>query len=152
MTPRVTVVPAERFGEASAAAFLDVLQAADVPVVALPTGHTPISLYGNVRTAVADGTVNLSRIRPFALDEYVGDPAHPCSNRSYFARYWDVIPGTLPVRQFDPTAANLQADVDRLVAELQRGGWARSRCGRDRIERPPWLQRTRFWQATRPRA
>ena len=50
-------------------------------VLGLATGSTPLPVYEALRTRVAE--VDLSRVRGFALDEYVGiDPAHPQSYRS----------------------------------------------------------------------
>ncbi|MDQ1131289.1 glucosamine-6-phosphate deaminase [Microbacterium sp. SORGH_AS_0888] len=54
-------------------------------VLGLATGSTPLSVYEALRSRLAD--VDVSRVRGFALDEYVGlDPAHPESYRSVIAR------------------------------------------------------------------
>jgi glucosamine-6-phosphate deaminase len=54
-------------------------------VLGLATGSTPLPVYEALRSRL-DG-VDLSRVRGFALDEYVGiDPAHPESYRSVIAR------------------------------------------------------------------
>jgi glucosamine-6-phosphate deaminase len=54
-------------------------------VLGLATGSTPLPVYEALRPRVAG--VDLSRVRGFALDEYVGlDPAHPESYRSVIAR------------------------------------------------------------------
>jgi glucosamine-6-phosphate deaminase len=50
-------------------------------VLGLATGSTPLPVYDALRTRLAG--VDVSRVRGFALDEYVGiDPAHPESYRS----------------------------------------------------------------------
>lgn len=50
-------------------------------VLGLATGSTPLPVYDALRARI-DG-VDVSRVRGFALDEYVGiDPAHPQSYRS----------------------------------------------------------------------
>lgn len=54
-------------------------------VLGLATGSTPLPVYEALRAAT-DG-VDLTRVRGFALDEYVGlDPAHPESYRSVIHR------------------------------------------------------------------
>jgi len=54
-------------------------------VLGLATGSTPLPVYEALRTRL-DG-VDVSRVRGFALDEYVGiDPAHPESYRSVITR------------------------------------------------------------------
>jgi glucosamine-6-phosphate deaminase len=54
-------------------------------VLGLATGSTPLPVYEALRSRVAD--VDVSQVRGFALDEYVGiDPAHPESYRSVITR------------------------------------------------------------------
>lgn len=54
-------------------------------VLGLATGSTPVPVYEALRSRL-DG-VDVSRVRGFALDEYVGiDPAHPESYRSVITR------------------------------------------------------------------
>ena len=54
-------------------------------VLGLATGSTPLPVYEALRSRVAD--VDMSQVRGFALDEYVGiDPAHPESYRSVITR------------------------------------------------------------------
>jgi glucosamine-6-phosphate deaminase len=54
-------------------------------VLGLATGSTPLPVYEALRTRIAG--VDVSRVRGFALDEYVGiDPAHPESYRSVITR------------------------------------------------------------------
>ncbi len=54
-------------------------------VLGLATGSTPLPVYEALRAKLAG--VDVSRVRGFALDEYVGlDPAHPESYRSVIAR------------------------------------------------------------------
>jgi len=54
-------------------------------VLGLATGSTPLPVYEALRTRLAG--VDVSRVRGFALDEYVGiDPAHPESYRSVITR------------------------------------------------------------------
>ncbi|WP_159502254.1 glucosamine-6-phosphate deaminase [Microbacterium sp. 18062] len=54
-------------------------------VLGLATGSTPLPVYDALRPGLRG--VDVSRVRGFALDEYVGlDPAHPESYRSVIAR------------------------------------------------------------------
>lgn len=54
-------------------------------VLGLATGSTPLPVYRALRPRLAG--VDVSRVRGFALDEYVGlDPEHPQSYRSVIAR------------------------------------------------------------------
>lgn len=54
-------------------------------VLGLATGSTPLPVYSALRTQLKG--VDLSRVRGFALDEYVGiDPSHPESYRSVITR------------------------------------------------------------------
>ncbi len=54
-------------------------------VLGLATGSTPLPVYEALRSRLDD--VDVSRVRGFALDEYVGiDPAHPESYRSVITR------------------------------------------------------------------
>lgn len=54
-------------------------------VLGLATGSTPLPVYEALRERVGD--LDVSRVRGFALDEYVGlDPSHPESYRSVIAR------------------------------------------------------------------
>ncbi|GAA2956146.1 glucosamine-6-phosphate deaminase [Microbacterium schleiferi] len=54
-------------------------------VLGLATGSTPLPVYEALRPALAG--VDLSAVRGFALDEYVGlDPAHPQSYRTVITR------------------------------------------------------------------
>jgi glucosamine-6-phosphate deaminase len=61
------------------------LRANPESVLGLATGSTPLPVYEALRSRL-DG-VDVSRVRGFALDEYVGiDPAHPESYRSVITR------------------------------------------------------------------
>ena len=51
--------------------------------VGFATGGTPLGLYAELAARVARGTLDLSRVRGFALDEYVG--VGPDDERSFAA-------------------------------------------------------------------
>ena len=56
-------------------------------VLGLATGSTPLSVYAALAASLAENPLDVSRVRGFALDEYVGLPAdHPESYRSVITR------------------------------------------------------------------
>ena len=114
MTADVRVVPAERFGEASLDAFFEAVRGFERPCVGLATGDTPYPLYRELRARVEVCRTSAIAWRPVAIDAYDAPQESPCSNRSFFARWWDAIPGAPPVAQFVP-----DGDVE---AELARFG------------------------------
>ncbi len=72
-------------GTLVAEAVLRLVRSRPDAVLGLATGSTPLPVYEALRARV--GEVDLSRVRGFALDEYVGiDPAHPESYRSVITR------------------------------------------------------------------
>ena len=84
MAEVVIVGSAEQGGEI-AADFIAALvaQQRDNAVLGFATGSTPLSTY----RALASRKLNLSRVRGFALDEYVGlEPGHPESYRAVIDR------------------------------------------------------------------
>lgn len=91
-------------------------------VLGLATGSSPTGIYAELARRVAGGELEMSGVRGFALDEYVGIPLdHPESYASVIAR--EVV-GPLRlspdrVRVPDGRAADLEAaaeDYDRAVA------------------------------------
>ena len=120
--PKVTVVRAEAFARAAAEALQGLAKQFESPVIGLPTGNTPIGMYEELARRVAAGEADVSSWRPFAIDEYGGPAKLPGSNRSFFARYWDTIPGAPPVAQFDPDATDRAGEVARFAASLDAVG------------------------------
>lgn len=116
------VAPAGKFGADCADAVLRLAAQFGAPVVGLPTGNTPIAMYEELARRVTAGSADISSWRPFAIDEYGGPADHPGSNRSFFARYWDSIPGAPPVVQFDPDAADPASELARFAASLDAVG------------------------------
>ncbi|MCX6502612.1 MAG: glucosamine-6-phosphate deaminase [Microbacterium sp.] len=73
-------------------------------VLGLATGSTPLPVYRALRPRLAG--VDVSRVRGFALDEYVGlDPEHPQSYRSVIAREVVAPLGLDPARVRVPNGA-----------------------------------------------
>lgn len=122
MSQQIRVVSPAGFSAACLEALLSAVAGIERPVIGLPTGNTPVGLFESLRTAAERGETDPRRWRPFAIDEYGGPRNHPCSNRSFFARYWDLIPGARPVEQFDPEAHDLEADCARMEAALRAAG------------------------------
>lgn len=118
----IRVVDEHDFGAACLAALLEAARGITAPVVGLPTGNTPVALFASLRTAVERGDVAIQSWRPFAIDEYGGPSEHPCSNRSFFSRYWDQIPGAAEVQQFDPGAPDIDRECGRMSDALARAG------------------------------
>jgi glucosamine-6-phosphate deaminase len=121
MTADLRVVSPAEFGEAAATGLLELMGPFASPAVGLATGNTPSAMYSALRALEINGA-DVRPVRPFALDEYVGDPHHSCSNRAYFARYWESVPGAAAVEQFDADAVDLDADVLRLATSLGAAG------------------------------
>ena len=90
-------------------------------VLGLATGSTPLPVYQALHGRLA-GT-DVSRVRGFALDEYVGiDPAHPESYRSVIAREVVEPLGLDPARIHVPNGAaegieHAGADYEAAIAE-----------------------------------
>ena len=122
MPPRVDVVPAARFARAALDELMALAARYAHPVVGLPTGKTPVGLYEELARLAAGGRADVRLWRPFAIDEYVGMRSHPCSNRAFFARYWNAIPGAAAVEQFDPEAADLEAEATAFAGRLAKAG------------------------------
>jgi glucosamine-6-phosphate deaminase len=82
----VIIVPSRAAAGALAAdAIVRLVRRTPDAVLGLATGSTPLPVYEALRERVAD--LDLSRVRGFALDEYVGiDPQHPESYRSVITR------------------------------------------------------------------
>lgn len=92
-------------------------------VLGLATGSTPLPVYEALRSRLAG--VDVSQVRGFALDEYVGlDPAHPESYRSVITR--DVVEplGLDParVRVPDGTLEGIEHHGDLYEAAILEAG------------------------------
>jgi glucosamine-6-phosphate deaminase len=74
-------------GELAARKVAAVLREADPGVLGLATGSSPLAIYAALARMVDEGDLDLSRVRGFALDEYLGIPAeHPESYLSVIRR------------------------------------------------------------------
>lgn len=85
MAEVVIVEDKEAAGALVAEEIVSLIQSRPDAVLGLATGSTPLPVYQALRSRISG--VDVSRVRGFALDEYVGiDPAHPESYRSVITR------------------------------------------------------------------
>jgi glucosamine-6-phosphate deaminase len=119
---RIVVSEPAAFGPAALREMLGALVCVRVdPVIGLATGNTPLPLYAALGEAAARG-LPLGHLRPFAIDEYLTAPTHPCANRAYFRQRWQSLAGAPPVEQFHPAPADPAAEAARFAAHLAAAG------------------------------
>ncbi len=83
MAEVVIVRDADQAGEIAADVIERLVRSSPDPVLGLATGSTPLTTWGSL----ANRGLDLSRVRGFALDEYVGlEPGHPESYRAVIDR------------------------------------------------------------------
>ena len=117
----VIVASAAAGGEITADAVVALLARKPDPVLGLATGSSPLSSY----SAIARRGLDLSRVRGFALDEYVGLPeGHPESYRSVITRDVVVPLGLTPglVRVPGDDGGPLEGAGERYEADLIAAG------------------------------
>jgi glucosamine-6-phosphate deaminase len=91
-------------------------------VLGLPTGRTPIKTYEALRQLHAGGALDVSAIRTFNLDEFVGvHPAHPGSFRAYMNehlfRAWGLREDQ--IHFLNGAAGDLDAECGRYEHEIE---------------------------------
>jgi glucosamine-6-phosphate deaminase len=94
-------------------------------VLGLPTGRTPLPLYGELARAHRAGDADFSRVTTFNLDEFAGiTPADPRSYRSYMQRHlFDHINASRRRTHFlNGAAADLDAECRRYERAIRRAG------------------------------
>ncbi|MDQ1123467.1 glucosamine-6-phosphate deaminase [Microbacterium trichothecenolyticum] len=106
-------------------AVADPLSRLERPVLGVATGSSPEGLYRLLAQACADGRFDASRLRAFALDEYVGiDPADPRSFAATLRRQvtesWGLDAGRIRVP--DGRAADLDAECASFEADIREAG------------------------------
>jgi glucosamine-6-phosphate deaminase len=113
-------------GELVAGAIRDLIAAKPDAVLGLATGSTPLPVYQALAKSFADDPIDVSRVRGFALDEYVGlPPGHPESYRAVITR--DVVeplgltPENIHVPNGDPATIRTAGD-DYERAIIAAGG------------------------------
>ncbi len=117
--PRVTVTEPANFGTAALSALNELLaELPAAPVIALPSGRTPVPVYEAMAAAqfrFPPGTTL------FALDEYCSPVANPGTNAAFFARYLSPVtctPVILP--RFD--APDPGTEIQAICAQLADAG------------------------------
>ncbi|BDZ55634.1 glucosamine-6-phosphate deaminase [Agromyces marinus] len=87
MAEVVIVGSEDEAGELAAGAMLELIRRRPDTVLGLATGSTPLSTYRALARRIGEDGLDVSRVRGFALDEYVGLPAgHPESYRQVITR------------------------------------------------------------------
>ncbi|HEV7184519.1 MAG TPA: glucosamine-6-phosphate deaminase [Leifsonia sp.] len=87
MAEIVVVSDQRAAGELAAGSMVDLIRRTPDAVLGLATGSTPLALYRALAERVSASGVDVSRVRGFALDEYVGLPEeHPESYRAVITR------------------------------------------------------------------
>jgi glucosamine-6-phosphate deaminase len=83
----VVLADAAAVGKAAADVVAETVRRMPEAAIAVPTGSTPLPMFGEVIDRVRRGDLDLSRIQLFCLDEYVGvAPADPNSLTGWLAR------------------------------------------------------------------
>ncbi|VXB94491.1 Glucosamine-6-phosphate deaminase [Arthrobacter sp. 9V] len=105
-------------GSVAAAIFAQQIITNPSTVLGLATGSTPLSTYAALAKAVREDSIDVSRVRGFALDEYLGiPPEHPESYRSVINREVVEPLGLNPDQVFTPRGTG--ANVTRAGAEYE---------------------------------
>ncbi|MBT1178514.1 glucosamine-6-phosphate deaminase [Bifidobacterium vespertilionis] len=96
----------EEAGELYARCVADLIKAKPDAVLGLATGSSPLAAYRALASIVRDESIDVSRVRGFALDEYIGLPlAHP---ESYHATIHRTVVGPLGL---DPANVHVPGDA-----------------------------------------
>ncbi|PPF77421.1 glucosamine-6-phosphate deaminase [Subtercola sp. Z020] len=120
----IIIVPTpEDAGRLAGTAIADLLGARPDAVLGVATGSTPLPVYDDLRTRLAGRDV--SRVRAFALDEYVGiDRDHPESYHSIIQNQVTLPLGLTPslVRVPDGQAADLERAALEYDEAIRKAG------------------------------
>lgn len=123
MAEIIVVANEDEAGEIYAQAVMKLLEKKPNAVLGLATGSSPLKAYEHLAQHVHDKHLDMSQVRGFALDEYVGlDPTHPQSYRSTITRTVVEPLGMNPDLVHVPngateTLAHAGADYDRMIEE-----------------------------------
>jgi glucosamine-6-phosphate deaminase len=94
-------------------------------VLGLPTGQTPVRLYARLVARVEAGALDLSRVRTFNLDEFLGvAPNDPGSYRAFMERHV-FGPAGVPrgrTHVLDGRARDVEAECERFEAAIEAAG------------------------------
>jgi 6-phosphogluconolactonase/Glucosamine-6-phosphate isomerase/deaminase len=123
MAEVVVVADKDAAGELAAESIQALIAAKPDAVLGLATGSTPLPVYRALARRVAEAGTDVSHVRGYALDEYVGLPAgHPESYRSVITREVVEPLGLTPALIHVPNGAfatieHAGADYEKAIAE-----------------------------------
>ena len=123
---RVTVFPNDRAAARTLAKRLaDAIATKPDLVLGLATGRTPIRLYHELSHLVSRGQADLSQVRTFNLDEFVGlDASHSGSYRQFMQTHL-FGPTAIPAEHIhflNGAASNLEEECERYEALMAAAG------------------------------
>lgn len=122
---RIETLPsAARVARRGAAIFAEKVRARPDLVVALPTGRTPIEMYGILAESRAAGGFDLSRATTFNLDEVLLPRDRPQTFFQFMTRHaWEPL-GVAPGRRFIPDGetGDPEAECRRYEAAIAKAG------------------------------
>lgn len=123
---RLTVFPNDRIAARTLARRLaDVVATRPSLVLGLPTGRTPIRLYHEMSHLVSRRQADLSQVRTFNLDEFVGfDGFHPGSYRQFMQVHL-FGPAGIPdehINFLNGAAPDLEGECERYEAAIADAG------------------------------
>lgn len=105
-------------GRVAASIFAQHISANPSTVLGLATGSTPLSTYAALAKTIREDRIDVSHVRGFALDEYLGvPPHHPESYRSVITREVVEPLGLNPVHVFTPRGTG--SDITQAGAEYE---------------------------------
>jgi glucosamine-6-phosphate deaminase len=105
-------------GSVAASIFSQQIIANPATVLGLATGSTPLTTYSALAKAIQERSIDVSRVRGFALDEYLGvPPEHPESYRTVITREVVEPLGLNPDQVFTPRGTG--PDITRAGAEYE---------------------------------
>ena len=124
--PRLVIVPdAEAMGRAAAEVVAKTVTRMPEAAIAVPTGSTPLPMFEELIDRVQRGTLDLSRVHVFCLDEYLGvAPTDPSSLTGWLTRAF-LAPAGIPADRIHPLPAtdpDPEAAVRRYEADLAAHG------------------------------
>lgn len=125
MAEVIIVRDQEEAGSVAAALFVSQLQRKPDSVLGLATGSTPLSTYAALAATIRDMGLDVSQVRGFALDEYLGvPPEHSQSYRSVITSEVVVPLGLTPSLIHTPRGfgAAVQASGDEYESAILAAG------------------------------
>ena len=138
----IVVVPdQDSAGDLAARSILDLIATKPDAVLGLATGSTPLAVYRALERGIRERSVDMSHVRGYALDEYVGLPAgHPESYRAVITREVVEPLGLTPSLIHVPNGSldgieHAGADYEKAHRRVGRGGCAAARNRHGRAHR-----------------